>query len=130
MTHTFNHARTLAPDYPVTIHLETTIQRGSSTLLVTEKLDGANSGVFLENGEIRVRNRTHVLSKGYLKDTPAKAQFRLLFGWAHAHKRALLELEKQMGAASMCLWRVAVGRPWRALPAAAKPLRGFCLMGQ
>lgn len=89
-------ARALSPDYPSTPHWDGLAPSGTLRVLATEKLDGANVGVFLEAGEVRVRNRTHVLRKGYVKDTPAKAQFRPLFGWAHAHKKALQKLERQL----------------------------------
>jgi hypothetical protein len=88
-------ARLLCPDYPSTPHWPLAVPEGATSLLATEKLDGANAAIFLDGGEVRVRNRTHVLRKGYLKATPAKQQFLPLFAVAHAHKKALLRLEKQ-----------------------------------
>lgn len=120
-------ARALSPDYPSTPHWDGLAPPGAARVLATEKLDGANVGVFLEDGEVRVRNRTHVLRKGYLKDTPAKAQFRPLFGWAHAHKKALQQLDRQLGQPTCVygewLWAVH-GVLYPRLPA---PFAGFAL---
>ena len=62
---------------------------------VQEKLDAANLGVsWLNDGPI-VRNREHILSKGYTKiRTPAKKQFTSTWNWVHAHEDDIKEVEK------------------------------------
>jgi len=52
---------------------------------VEEKIDGASVGMALVDGQPLIRNRDHVLRKGYLKDTAAKVQFRPLWGWFYEH---------------------------------------------
>jgi hypothetical protein len=59
----------------------------SPTLVIEEKVDGANCGVMLVDGDFVVRNRDHVLKKGYIKkDTPAKLQFRPIWNWVHENR--------------------------------------------
>ena len=62
---------------------------------VQEKLDGSNLGVsWLNDGPI-VRNREHILNKGYSKiKTPAKKQFTSTWNWVHAHEDDIKEVEK------------------------------------
>lgn len=62
---------------------------------VQEKIDGANLGIsWLNDGPI-VRNREHILSKGYTKiKTPAKKQFTSTWNWVHAHEDDIKEVEK------------------------------------
>ncbi len=55
---------------------------------VQEKLDAANIGVSWFDGAPILRNRDHVLQKGYSKiKTPAKQQFQPAWNWVHAHKK-------------------------------------------
>ncbi|HUQ05514.1 MAG TPA: RNA ligase family protein [Kofleriaceae bacterium] len=87
--------------YPRTQHLEgSRLQKGDEDLdqvplkalrgryvVVEEKLDGANSGLSLdEDGQLRLQSRGHVLTGG-----PRERQFDLFKRWAGAH-RELLEL--------------------------------------
>ncbi len=55
--------------------------KDTAYLSLEEKVDGANMGMMLHKGEPLVRNRHHILRKGYLKDTPAKQQFRPVWNW-------------------------------------------------
>jgi hypothetical protein len=75
------------------------------TLLVEEKLDGANCGVTCLDGEIYVRNRNHILRKGYTKrGTPAKDQFAPIWQLAHELKEDILALQKALGIPSCSLY--------------------------
>ncbi|MGC4047285.1 MAG: RNA ligase family protein [Armatimonas sp.] len=57
------------------------------TLVVEEKLDGANTGIsFSENGELRLQCRGHYLTGG-----PTEAQFQLFKPWAQTHCQWLWE---------------------------------------
>lgn len=64
--------------------------QSSASVTVTEKLDGANVRIrFNGIGEPLVGNREKLLSKSYSrKDTPAKLQFRPLWGWVYEHREA------------------------------------------
>ena len=54
---------------------------------VQEKVDGSSMGVsWLDDAPV-LRNREHILKKGYTKiKTPAKKQFTSAWNWVHAHK--------------------------------------------
>lgn len=53
---------------------------------IEEKLDGASVGVCLHDGHPLIRNRDHIINKGYYKDTAAKAQFRPIWNWFYENK--------------------------------------------
>lgn len=54
---------------------------------IDEKIDGANCAMMLgEDGHPLLRNRNNMLRKSYLKDTPAKKQFRPLWNWFYDNK--------------------------------------------
>ncbi len=59
---------------------------------VEEKVDGASVGIALVNSNPIIRNRNHILNKGYLKDTPAKMQFRPLWNWFYENKKLFEKL--------------------------------------
>ncbi len=103
------------PEYPRTPHLphkpnmaigdivstkeETSFLFTSPSLLIEEKIDGANCAIMWNNGEIIVRNREHILNKGYLKNTPAKIQFRSLWTWVYDHRDQFIAVEKELEGA-------------------------------
>ena len=62
---------------------------------VQEKIDGANLGVsFVDDAPI-LRNKEHILKKGYSKiKTPAKKQFTSAWNWLHAHKEDIQLVSK------------------------------------
>ena len=67
-------------------------------LLLEEKLDGANCGITYLDGEIYVRNRNHILRKGYTgKGTPAKDQFSPIWQFAHELKEDIQTLQDTLG---------------------------------
>jgi hypothetical protein len=84
--------------YPRTPHLEgSRLQPGDHDLeqvplealrgrhvVVEEKLDGANAGISLADGKLRLQSRGHFLTGG-----PREKHFDLLKQWAAAHTRAL-----------------------------------------
>ncbi len=73
---------------------EADILWNSSYVCFEEKIDGANAGMVLgEDGHPIIRNRDHILTKGYLKDTPAKLQFRSIFNWFYDHKKSFEKLQ-------------------------------------
>jgi atypical dual specificity phosphatase len=59
----------------------------SPSMIIEEKIDGANCGMLWDGKNAVIRNRDHILNKGYLKDTPAKAQFRPAWTWFYDHVR-------------------------------------------
>lgn len=68
------------------IQLETNIEF-PITCWEQEKVDGSNMGIsWLDDAPV-LRNREHILNKGYTKiKTPAKKQFTSAWNWVHAHK--------------------------------------------
>jgi hypothetical protein len=88
----------ILPEYPRTLHLpwkpnternDVVAQPEEAKIIfekfcsVEEKVDGANCGMALVNGEAIIRNREFILSKGYnlRKRTPAKLQFGSAYTW-------------------------------------------------
>lgn len=95
--------KSIAPDYPRIAHLCKEISNAANddvialssvadivfpfTCYVQEKLDAANVGVSWNDEAPILRNRDHVLQKGYSKiKTPAKQQFVPAWNWVHAHE--------------------------------------------
>jgi atypical dual specificity phosphatase len=105
MAHIDDH--TILPDYPRTRHLpwnpnasrddlittedECRIIFRSDRVQVTEKVDGANVG--MAKGPI-IRNRNHILRKGYTARTAAKKQFSSIWNWYYENARLFDELER------------------------------------
>lgn len=91
----------ILPSYPRTPHLphkpnasgddlvapesEATVLFGAH-ICVEEKIDGASVGVAVLDGHPVVRNRDHILRKGYVKNTAAKKQFASLWNWFYDHQ--------------------------------------------
>lgn len=67
------------------------------SIFIEEKLDGANCGMCLYEGHPVIRNRSHILNKGYVKDTPAKIQFRPAWGWFYDNKNKFEKLNEAAG---------------------------------
>lgn len=66
-----------------------------SDVAIEEKVDGANCGMMWLEGNAVIRNRTHVLVKGYTKkNTPAKIQFRPAWSWLYKNKKKFQKLNK------------------------------------
>lgn len=60
---------------------------------VEEKIDGSSCGMSLIDGHPVIRNRDHILNKGFLKDTPAKQQFRPTWNWFYDHRDLFVALD-------------------------------------
>lgn len=75
----------ISPDTPVEFPIDCHIE---------EKVDGANCGVsWLNEGPV-LRNREHVLKKGYSNiRTPAKKQFTSAWNWVHKHEKDIRLVE-------------------------------------
>ena len=116
--------KAILPEYPRTRHIpwkpntargdlvasdaEAGIILSSEFVSVEEKIDGANCGMTLYEGEPLIRNHTHILRKGYFKDTPAKMQFSSIFNWFYKNKELFENLEKQAGPVAVYgEWMVA-----------------------
>lgn len=58
-------------------------------LLVEEKVDGANMGLFFDNGKIKAQNRSHLVDSHYHE------QFKLLDKWILNHEEELMNIFKK-----------------------------------
>lgn len=62
---------------------------------VQEKIDGANMGISWFDDAPIIRNREHILKKGYSKiKTPAKKQFTSAWNWVHSHEQDIKTIQK------------------------------------
>ena len=92
--------KNISPDYPRIPHLAKDISNMTHddivvetdivfpiTGWVQEKIDGSNMGISWFNDGPVLRNREHILQKGYIKrNTPAKLQFRPAWNFIHEHE--------------------------------------------
>ena len=85
----------LAPGDTVAPEMELNPIFFSPNVIIEEKIDGASAAIMLdEDGHAIIRNKDHVLQKGYLKDTPAKLQFRSLWNYVYDHRTRLERLNE------------------------------------
>jgi hypothetical protein len=102
-----NNKRHIAPDYPRIPHLPISnkididdivldIKEYNISGYYQEKVDGANCGISWDNGPI-LRNRDHILRKGFPAKTPAKKQFVPAWNWLHDHEEDIKNVEKIWG---------------------------------
>ena len=106
--------RLTIPDYPRTPHLaykpntqtgdvvsedhESQIVINNPLAFFEEKIDGANCAIMCtDSGNPIIRNRTNILKKGYVKDTPAKIQFRPIWNWFYDNKKKFESLNNLFG---------------------------------
>ena len=104
---TQEHKRVL-PAFPRTLHLpykpnaskdDVVAQESDAKVVfeqpvhVEEKIDGASVGMTIYDDHPLIRNRDHILRKGYMKDTPAKKQFVSIWNWWYAHRERFEQLE-------------------------------------
>lgn len=105
--------KTILPEFPRTMHLplEPNAQSddriasvGEMELFLThaisvqEKIDGANMGVSVYKGEPMVRNRSHILRKGYsARKTPAQQQFSRVWTWLYENADKIRDVSKVVG---------------------------------
>lgn len=90
----------ILPEYPRTPHLpfntnvakddivaaEEECQFVNCQLNIEEKVDGASVGMTIHEDHPVIRNRDHILRKGYVKETTAKKQFASIWGWFYKNK--------------------------------------------
>lgn len=130
----FSDQKRILPEFPRTRHLpwKPNTVRGDLVVsedeakvifenphtFVQEKVDGANSGMALVNGEPIIRNREHILRKGFVKDTPAKKQFASIWGWFYDHRDNFKTLNDLLGPVSVYgEWMVQIhGMVYDSLP--------------
>ena len=85
------------------IELETPIQFPFNAY-VSEKVDAANVGIAWFDDAPVVRNRKHILNKGYSKiKTPAKKQFQPIWNFVHEHKKDLIKIN-QLWDTPLCVF--------------------------
>lgn len=68
----------------------------SDNVCVEEKVDGSMVGMALFDGHPLIRNKDHILKKGYTARTPAKKQYAPVWNWWHDHVRNFRRLEDEM----------------------------------
>lgn len=89
------------PPFPATMHIpwkpnttsgdvvaqdsECQIILESENILVEEKVDGASVGFGFAKGHPIIRNREHMLLKGFVGRTPAKKQFASIWNYYYQH---------------------------------------------
>ena len=100
----------ISPEYPRIPHLDPNISKMTydDILLdhniqfpiegyISEKVDGANMGISWFNDGPVLRNRNHILKKGYSKiRTPAKEQFKSAWNWVHDHKKDIEFIKNEL----------------------------------
>jgi atypical dual specificity phosphatase len=100
----------ISPEYPRIPHLDKNISKMTHDDIlfeskieypiegyVQEKVDGSNMGVSWFDGGPVLRNREHILKKGYSKiRTPAKAQFKSAWNWVHDHKKDIEFIKNEL----------------------------------
>lgn len=72
----------------------------TDSINVEEKIDGASVGMMIHDGHPIIRNREHILRKGFEKDTAAKKQFAPIWNWFYDNIKSF-ELLSEMGAYSV-----------------------------
>lgn len=68
-----------------------------SEVYIEEKLDGANCAMILYDDHPIIRNRSNILNKGYVKNTPAKVQFKSVWNWFYENKTKFEKLNELFG---------------------------------
>lgn len=67
-------------------------------ITIEEKVDGANCGITILDGEPVIRNRNHILSKNYTGTrTPAKMQFAAIWTWYYNNQDKFIKLQEILG---------------------------------
>lgn len=113
----FAKEKLILPEYPRTKHInfkanakrddlistekESVVLFTSPYVYIQEKVDGASVGMTRFAGEPLIRNRNHILRKGYVKKTPAKEQFLPIWTWYYKNEHKFVELEKIAGQVSV-----------------------------
>lgn len=98
----FNKEKNILPAFPPTPHLPhkpntdkfdkvaTSDEVGvifTHPINIEEKIDGASCGMTFFEDEPLIRNRDHILRKGYVKETAAKKQFASVWNWWYSNRK-------------------------------------------
>lgn len=104
------HAPNMAKGDSAASHEEAFVVFGNKNVVIEEKLDGSNCAITIVDNHPVIRNRTHILKKGFVKDTPAKQQFRPIWGWFYENKDKFEMLASKLGFMPVIYgeWMVAV----------------------
>lgn len=110
----FEREKRLLPEFPSTPHLPYQPNTGrddcvaseqaaevifsAPLLTIEEKMDGAFLGMTLDEGQVIIRNRNHILRKGYTARTEAKRQFAPAWNYAYQQVDKLRHLQELAGA--------------------------------
>lgn len=86
------HDDIIASDFDMSVLL-------SGNIYVDEKIDGTNLGIAIPSGEEPiVRNRSHVLRKGYdRRKTPAQIQYQRVWTWMYDNRELWSLLNHKLG---------------------------------
>lgn len=68
---------------------------------VQEKIDGSSCGMSIYEGNPVIRNKNHILNKGFHKDTPAKMQFASVWNYWYKNQDKFKQLERLYGPVSV-----------------------------
>lgn len=111
------HLANILPPFPRTPHLphKPNLEQNDlvaseihldGLLSIEEKVDGASVGITIDDeGNPVIRNREHILKKGYTKkETTAKLQFRPLWNYFYANKKAFLKILEEAPLAIYGEW--------------------------
>jgi atypical dual specificity phosphatase len=104
--------KNIAPDYPRIEHIGNSNMTHDDirftekvnfpfTCFVQEKVDGANMGISwnIMSGDAPIlRNRNHILRKGFHAKTPAKRQFLSAWNYVHEHKKDIKHITEIYGS--------------------------------
>jgi len=130
------------PDFSSTLHLPVVVNPKAITRLdkvateaeagiiftardveFTEKVDGANCGIYAfpesDPEQLMVRNRSHILQKGYTsRKTAAQQQWSSVWGWIYDHRASFEKLGRMVNGAVYGEWmHFAHGMWYDRLPA-------------
>jgi atypical dual specificity phosphatase len=110
MSRDFSEEKKILPEFPRTPHIPHKVNGDDSDLItgheeffeamksracIEEKIDGASCGMALFEDHPLIRNRDHILRKGYFKKgSAAKEQFGSVFSWFYEHKGQFLKLKE------------------------------------
>lgn len=85
------------PTYPSTPEAERVLLGSGTVWIAEEKLDGANCAVWLDDGRVRIRDRSRALRKGVMEGGWGKKQFAPLWERAERSKKSIMALENALG---------------------------------
>lgn len=89
----------------------------TNTVAIEEKIDGSSVGMTWHNGHPLIRNRDHILNKGYVKQTAAKKQFASVWTWFYENENKFKSLSDIGPYSVYGEWCVAQhGIPYLNLP--------------